>query len=204
MNEHHALLLEHESPLTYIYEGVFSADSLEEIIVPKLAIADARRLISAANLKPAHAHKHQLIVVKTTFIVEEAQHALLKIIEEPPLSTQFVFVVPHGYRLLDTLESRFSRVESNDQESTSEEFQSFYESSYQGRLSAIETALKQKDLTWQSSIKRGLKAYIRQNSSSFEGEALLQLDYVLRTVLTRGASNKFLFEQLALLLPTSS
>lgn len=196
MRSHHAVLLSAELPLKFepnlrphfIYkESQFGIDMV-------------RALIQSAHRRPQEGEEEQLIMVATEFITEEAQQALLKIIEEPPVSTKFVFVLPHGYTLLPTLESRFERQEGSIEASDISVFKAFLDSSYAQRMAAIEESTKKKDHVWQSAMKRGLLVYLRLNIKDISHDTLKELEYVARLLLTRGASNKFLLEHLALTL----
>jgi len=69
---------------------------------------------------------------------------------------------------------------------------------YKGRLIAIEKSTKSKDTVWQRSIKNGLIEYLTTTKKKMD--SLSNLEYVSRTLLTRGASNKMLLEHAALML----
>ncbi|MCX6820194.1 MAG: hypothetical protein NT019_02875 [Candidatus Adlerbacteria bacterium] len=70
----------------------------------KFGIDEARELTQQAALKAADGRA--LFVLGLSSITSEAQHALLKLFEEPVQGTIFVLLVPHG-ALLSTLRSRF-------------------------------------------------------------------------------------------------
>lgn len=197
MTSHHAVLLSAELPL--LFESDFTPHLTYK--EPQLGIDMVRTLIQAAHRRPQGEDEEQLIMVATEFITEEAQQALLKIIEEPPVSTKFLFVLPHGYTLLPTLESRFERQEGSEAVTDSSVFQNFLKASYAERMAAIEESTKKKDHAWQAAIKRGLLTHLRTNSKDMPHELLRELEYVARLLLTRGASNKFLLEHLTLSLP---
>jgi DNA polymerase III delta prime subunit len=199
MTSHHAVLIGTEFPMQFVSEAFFPQLEYRQA---QLGIDMVRTIIQAAHLRPSSGASEQLILVATEFITEEAQQALLKIIEEPPLSTKFVFVLPSGYTLLPTLESRFERKASEQSEVDSSVFQTFLHLSYAERISAIEESTKKKDLVWQTNIKRGLLGHILAHHVQMSGKVLIELEYIARTLLTRGASNKFLLEHLALTLPS--
>lgn len=201
MISHHAVLLSSATPLTSIIEGYGLIPNTDQYRVPQLGIDDVRILIANAHRRPDGDAETRTLIVATEFVTEEAQQALLKIIEEPPRSTMFVFVVPEGYTFLPTLESRFERIGSIGEVPTYEAFLSFKNASYAERMSRIEQATKQKDQLWQSDIKKGLVLYLKQTVGMLPKETLVELEYVTRLLLTRGASNKFLLEHLALVLP---
>jgi hypothetical protein len=198
MVSHHAVLYSVAQPLSYAYEGE------PEVVFkqPQFGIDLARALIETAYRRPAEGSSERLVVVATEFITEEAQQALLKIIEEPPVSTKFVFILRDGYTLLPTLESRFFRQSSevSCDGGEGEVFQTFMTLSYRERLSLIEESIKKKDDTWQKALKQGLVQYLKTNRGTLPTVQLKELEYCARLLLTRGVSNKFLFEHLALVL----
>lgn len=198
MTSHHAVLISSPSPLSYVVDGTFSGTPHAEYRLPQCTIGDVRALIATAYRRPSGEATEQLLLVATEFIIEEAQQALLKLIEEPPVSTRFVFIIPEGYTLLPTLESRFERQAPIFKTEISETFNEFRNASYSGRLALIEESVKKKNHTWQAEIKRGLMSYVKSSSTTIPAVQLKELEYVLRLLLTRGASNKFLLEHLAL------
>ncbi len=202
MTSHHAVLFSSSAPLAHVFDEATPLAFSAEYRLPQLAIDDVRRLIAAAHRRPHADDTIQTLLVATEFITEEAQQALLKIIEEPPLSTRFVFVLPRGYSLLPTLESRFERqAEEDGVVNDISAFREFKNASYAQRIAAIELSTKNKDQVWQQAIKNGLAAYLLVHKAEVPLAALKELEYVVRLLLTRGASNKFLLEHLALTLP---
>lgn len=202
MTSHHAVLISSPAPLTYSIEDTFSLIPSAEYRMPQFAIGDVRALISTAHRRPEGDAQEQLLLVATEFVTEEAQQALLKIIEEPPSSTRFVFIIPEGYSFLPTLESRFERQGAvGASAEISALFFGFKGATYAERLALIEESVKKKDHAWQGEIKRGLMSYLKTESRSLTSAQFKELEYVLRLLLTRGASNKFLLEHLALTLP---
>lgn len=200
MTSHHAVLISVPDPLLYQLP-IPDIGIGNEYRLPQFGIDDVRKLISDAHRLPDNGASERVLLVATQFITEEAQQALLKIIEEPPASTRFIFIIPAGYNLLPTLESRFERAEIKDTLSPTEDFAAFLNSSLVDRLSAIESATKNKNLQWQLEIKKGLLHYLQNlDAAKVPLEKLKDLEYVARLLLTRGASNKFLLEQLALTL----
>ncbi len=203
MSSHHAVLFGSTAPLAHMFDEASELSFAAEYRLPQLGIDDVRTLIGAAHRRPRGDDNMQTLLVATEFITEEAQQALLKIIEEPPLSTRFVFVLPHGYNLLPTLESRFERQNEQGVAVVHDisAFREFKNSSYAQRIAAIELSTKNKDQAWQREIKNGLAAYLIAHKAEVPLPALKELEYVVRLLLTRGASNKFLLEHLALTLP---
>lgn len=199
---HHAILYRAD-PVCSV-ELPFENDNSEtdNFFTEKFGIDDARELIRKANNRPAES-SYQLLIVRTNFITLEAQNALLKVLEEPPISTNFVFVLPPDHIVLPTLVSRlceYSFASEDKEEDGSEVFHDFIKKDHKGRILAIEHAIKNKDTEWQRSVKIGLIQYIKHNATELTS-SLRELEFVSRLLLTRGASNKMLFEHAALLLP---
>lgn len=201
MISHHAVLLSVDSPLTCDLKEWEYVPPTDRYVLPQLGIDDVRTLISNAYRRPDGEASVRTMIIATEFITEEAQQALLKIVEEPPQSTAFIFVIPHGYRFLPTLESRFERSTMASSGVAPKSFVSFKSASVKERMDLIESAVKRKDHDWYQEIKNGLTLYLKDSSHTLPREALSELEYVLRLLLTRGASNKFLLEHLALTLP---
>jgi hypothetical protein len=188
----------------------YDVEKVEVVLIPKggevvdrfinkFGIDDARELIHLAHNRPSHGDEI-FFVVRTSFVTHEAQNALLKVLEDPPLSTKFVFVLPPDFILLPTLKSRFNFRNLIDKGSdfSDDVFKIFLKKDYKDRLAEIERAIKGKDIVWQRSIKNGLIRYLA--SSGKDNDKLAKLEYICRMLLTRGASNKMLLEHLALTL----
>lgn len=196
---HHAVLVRDIDPLSTSIE-IDERESVQDQYFEKMTIDQVRSLTESAHRRPPEGSDTVLFVVRTSFITTEAQHALLKLLEEPPLTTRFVFVIPPDLSLLATVLSRFHQQTHTTTESISESFTEFQACSLKERLERIETATKNKNESWQRSIKQGLIVFLQTNSIE-TATVLIDLEFVAAHLLTRGASNKMLLEQLALTLP---
>lgn len=201
MTTHHAVLFSASEPLLVSLDEYETIAAHNQYRQGQFGIDDVRALISVAYRRPEGAEVERLLLVATEFITEEAQQALLKLIEEPPISTRFIFVIPEGYTLLPTLESRFERAGTLGEPTVSTAFVTFKKAQLAERLALIEENLKRKDHLWQADLKKGLLTYLTDRPKSLSASVLSDLEYVSRLLLTRGASNKFLLEHLALTLP---
>ncbi len=202
MSHHHALLCRsdqvREAVVPTTNEGGIEC---RDIYIEQIGIDDVRVLTVYAYRRPT-AGPTQTLVVRTELITHEAQHALLKLLEEPPESTRFIFVLATGVDLLSTLQSRFQETSlsrDNPTDSLSDLFNDFASSQISDRLALIDVATKKKDVVWQRAMKQGLRFLLQAPVS--EPDCLEVLEYVASHLLTRGASNKMLLEQLALSLP---
>lgn len=201
--EHHAVLLKTPDIKTYLPPGAVRGVTQQIESIPQFGIGDAKKIIAAASRMPSGTDTHLHIVVVTSFITVEAQQALLKVVEEPPATTRFTFVVPASLQLLPTLLSRFAILDPQSGEvavCSIDAFQSFLEANVGERITQVEVAAKEKNQSWMDDIKCGLLEYLSQNPGKYSQGQLQSLHLVATTLLTRGASNKMLLEELALTL----
>ncbi len=202
---HHATLIRLDEPNDFTLENIDDTVEVIAFSFEKFGIDDSRELLERAYRRPAAGAESQIIIVRATFITEEAQQALLKLLEEPPHSTAFYFAIPPGVHILPTLLSRFSQERSQiSLLEHNETFAHFLNMPVGERMQAIEAAMKDKNTTWQAAIKEGLVAYLSHRDAVLTSAVLTMLEFSARKLLTRGASNKFLFEHTALLLPSRS
>jgi DNA polymerase III delta prime subunit len=163
-----------------------------------LGIDPVRELVETAHQRPV-GQALQHIIVRADRITLEAQNALLKVLEDTPETTLISLVFPHDTQLLDTIHSRVQlRHAKVDDESVT--FGEFLDLPVADRLALIERRTKAKDEDWMRDIKRGLLHHL----STRPDVDLQTLEFVARRLLTRGASNKLLLEELALTLPARS
>ncbi|HEU4364934.1 MAG TPA: AAA family ATPase [Candidatus Krumholzibacteria bacterium] len=87
---------------------IFASESFSK--KTSIRIARARAVIQRANTKPFDARYHVFIFVDAHARREEAQNALLKLVEEPPAHVVMIFVTPNHEALLYTIRSRCQRV----------------------------------------------------------------------------------------------
>jgi len=75
-----------------------------------LRVARARAIIRRANTKPFGSTHNVFVIVDAHRMREEAQNALLKIVEEPPARCAIIFVTPNPDAILYTIRSRCQRL----------------------------------------------------------------------------------------------
>lgn len=163
-----------------------------------IGVDSVRDLVEAANRRPIGADS-QLLLVRAQGITLEAQNALLKLLEDPPVTTAIAIVLPKGTTLLDTIRSR---VQLHEGGTTNESaaFTEFLSFDVADRMSLIEHKLKAKETDWVHEIKRGLVHHMGMSRPV----DLQAAEFVARHLMTREASNKMLLEHLALALDTRS
>lgn len=186
---HHAQLIRSESPLDFVY-----AESDVEIVysdLERVGIDEVRELQRNAYQKPQYAPV-QVIVIRSQQVTVEAQNALLKLFEEPPETTRFVLVLPDGFQILQTLESRL--IEQRSEESFDRSvWEAFQAASIKERLQQIDSWQKKKDAAWLMGIQTGLQQWVQTTKYPTK-----TIQLVAERLGTRGASSKMLLEALAL------
>ncbi len=204
--QHHAVLI--QTPQITITEAlVLYGDTTEyEVYVlpfSSIGIDEVRQLIFEASRRP-QSGTARLLVINLKSITFEAQQALLKILEEPVVSTLFLFVVPGEIAFIPTLRSRLQELTAITKgDLVNADFSEFKTATLAGRLSEIAKRTTKQDVVWIENIKGGLKQYLKENNK-IEAKLLPDLALTLTHLNTRGASNKMLLENLAIALPISA
>lgn len=207
MFEHHSFVVFSDDSVGVIERFLkkYPVTDVETWQLEKMGIDEARVLISTAFSEPKTGDK-RLLIIACRNITEEAEQALLKILEEPPATTVFLFVVPAGFRFLPTLNSRFfdvtTELTEENQDFLVETLEAFLTQNYAERLAEITKRLKDEDIGWVRNLKRELLAVVKRGEGfglKLRGKRALAL--ALDFLDERGASNKMLLEELALTLP---
>lgn len=208
MPDHHAKLLRLETLDNEVIHKVVSlikCDDVEYLKFVNFGITDSRLLVEKAFVRPI-VGPVMLLVVSLEQITVEAQQALLKILEEPPVATNFLFCIPKTLQLLPTLASRFQTLDINEDEyikaAENSVFNIFLNQNYSDRLNAIADKVKAKDLEWVTNIRLGVLSWLdRQDLLNIDRELSQTLLWTAGLLQTRGAANKYLLEEIALTLP---
>ncbi len=207
MSNHHALL--YFSTNDTALQLLLVTRRLEsEVTVYKmdvLSISEVRQLITTAYLKP-QSQPTRTIVIVTGNITVEAQQALLKILEEPPLTTKFILWLRSGTLLLPTLRSRLDvQIAPGEQvmATPSAIFANFKQSTYATRIEQIATLTKNKDVAVLAEMSEALGQWLVSFKSS-DVTSSTHISWCLSQLELRGASKKMLWEEIALLLPVEN
>jgi len=199
---HHALL--------YIGQDSFDLDkfskekkSTHDVVVQRYAefrINDARSLVVLATHTPIN-HSQRCFVIIADSIAIEAQNALLKLLEEPPAVSSFVFVLPRN-TLLPTLKSRFMIMEGNVPKATlSPLFLEFIGETVPGRFSLIASAIDKKAVLDLATLRESLLHYLSYKRQVLRPEQVERIHWLATQMPLRGASVKMLWEDVAFILP---
>jgi DNA polymerase III delta prime subunit len=164
MHTHHAYLTYGTSPVHPAIPSAFHIESIDVMHVVKdiLTIGDVRRIIDEASRTP-FASSHRTFVLCVREIAYEAQHALLKILEEPPATAQFYLVVPRTARILPTVLSRLSLREGVQiTEDTQATGKAFLDQELALQLQQIADKTKDKDTVWIETILVSCEQYAQE------------------------------------------
>ncbi len=206
MISHHAILVRQTQDCSFEDVGRWCGDiDLADVLrvrFSQLGIDEVRTLIIEAHRQPVGSAACRLLLVQVGKITVEAQQALLKLLEEPPATTRFLFVLPSQQQLLATLQSRFHVLEPSKTNATivlSSEWQEFLANSYADRLAVIADRLQKKDTVWLENVTHGLLRYLSELSPTASQTAVLATAVPL--IGKRGSANKMLLEEVALTIP---
>lgn len=223
MNRHHAFVIEAEAE-----EGIGAAQAWVEkelgikitgnpdVVVMKyglLSVDDARRVSELAAGAP-FAGEYKVVIIAAGRAYHEAQNALLKIFEEPPVGTYLFLIMPSLGGLLPTLRSRIQLLDIHVGPRRSyipEVVGEFMKASREERSAMIKKLTSGKD----DEKKRELRdeaiaivnsieaaAYSREGQTFTKNAALLSDIAELRGHLyDRSAPVKMILEHLSLVIP---
>jgi hypothetical protein len=161
-----------------------------------LGIDEARELTSWAINKPLG--KRKVAIISTEVFTSEAQNALLKLFEEPPVGTYFFVIVPNASVILPTLLSRVRVLAQSEEGESEKKLKLFLESPIAERLKMIAPLVKGKDKERARNLIRFLEKQISEmpNSEKKTNMAGKILESE-RFISTRGGSMKLILEYLA-------
>ena len=141
---------------------------------------------------------YRVFVIRTDNVTHEAQNALLKLFEDPPLTSAFVLSIDRDDRILPTLRSRFEVVRLLHTRIEHRVASDFLALSYAQRFEEIARRHKAKDMAWCGELISSLEEIFH---ASMHTAVLRDLAVVSRHFLARGSSVKMLLEHLSLALP---
>lgn len=200
---HHARLYITPTPSAVVSDIELHESATSEIVtqtVDTLTIDDVRRIIQLAYQTPG-AKSYRLILIVARQIAIEAQHAFLKILEEPPATTRFAIVLPSTAGLLPTVLSRLALIASVSGGEVNSLFRQFVGLRPKERLDLIADIVKRKADQDYATLYDGLVAYMAADAVASEYLRLVQT--LLLQLRQKGASKKMVWEELALTLPTA-
>lgn len=218
---HHAYVLEGESAaVASIVESFLKENNLpyegsadyDKRVYENFSIEDARVLKESAVSK-AFLEGKRIFFLDVGAFNREAEHALLKLFEEPLAGTHFFIRMNDSSHLLPTLLSRVIVLKDEHTKTETSQAKSFLKLSVKDRLAYVTKMVASHDKDESSfalkhqarSLIRSLATHIHQQGTwktdpkhAFYLEELAKADEFLHQ---QGASAKLLLEHLALILP---
>lgn len=176
------------------------------------SVADARR-VSELAVGVSFAGVHRVIVITASRAYHEAQNALLKLFEEPPLGTSVFLVLPTLGGLLPTLRSRVQILTSNEKSAKpimSEMAEEFLKASREKRSAIIKKLTSGKDDDHRQErredaiqILNGIEivAYAHLTRSASTAMLLSEIATLRGYLYDRSAPVRMILEHLSLVLP---
>jgi len=203
---HHARIFRslNEVDLIALKENLKVDSELEILESAALNMDEVRHLIASAQRKPVGFTKKTLLIVTNKFSVDAVQHALLKILEEPPTTTQFVFCLPDTLQLLPTVSSRVEEVRSIKDTDNSVLWNNFLSMNYAERIDYLAKGFTKKDTVWEGELFKALTTWLSSKEYQkldLNTQARAQIAECLSYLTEPGASKKMLFEAISLLIP---
>ncbi len=207
---HHAYGIEAHEISTYDLSSLVDRDTYSYIVEKEFdtfKIDDARTVKDLQNEKT---DKDSLFVLRFFTITNEAQNALLKVLEEPRANTYFVLIFPNRKNLLVTLQSRLHIISPQETVSENEKFVSVEEYLNMNLFERFEynkkyTDKKSKDI--EVFAKQDIMQFLNQcenylhNQKTSKDSNVLQEIFQLRDYInSKGASMKMILDQLAMLI----
>lgn len=202
-NLHHAYIVEDvDDAFESLKTLVTDAHKNSEVYIREfnsLGIDDSRELIHLAQMRSLGT---QIFVYRAHTCTREAQNALLKLFEEPPLNTHFFLCVSGVRDVLPTLLSRMWVVDSTSDQNATNLGEEFINAGAGTRIQLLENIIKDKDVPQAgkllSEVEKGL---YKKNAHISHTQALQHIVDVRRVLSDKGASLKVLMESVALTTP---
>lgn len=199
MQEHHALLVYAQNLESAAIPEQLKKQSadVQHHLRNSLSIDDVRELIRSSIQAPVSAPV-RTFVIQAHQIAIEAQHALLKLLEEPPRRVQFYVILPKTALILPTLRSRLMELNSAPEGSKeNESFAAFLSASAGERLALIAQKTKDKDQVWIDAVLEGSESLCAESPERTRN-LLGAVMFARSHIGARGASAKMLLEEVAL------
>ena len=209
------MLLPHHACVCYLKSNVFSEyafffnkNSVDVLYktLDSVGIDDIFEIKQFAARNPV-VNDVVTLAIECNKMTSQAQNALLKILEDPPVKTQFIFFVSSKSVFIPTVHSRLHDVTtyftteftsgslSND-DVGSGSVAEFIASGYKDRLALIDGLVKTEKI---DDFIASLKLDFTQITDNVSNKFVLS--FVMQNVYQPGASKKMLLEYLALQLP---
>ena len=206
MRHHARLFVANSISDSLLEDGItVPGEDIIHIVRDKLRIADIEEIKKYAYQRPIKRGKIDIVIFADSYLLE-AQNALLKLLEEPPLSTRLSLVTKDQQQLLPTVRSRLLFCGSNEPINTKEETYGleFISNPVAKRIAQIDVLAKNKDTkTMQQILRLTARLLIKNTLSNKQSDrnSYQVLNTVMYYIQQNGASSKMLLEYVALSIP---
>ncbi len=218
---HHAYVLESEVEAGVAQAHALVARELEleakgnpDVITLRyglLSVEDARHIITLVGQAPV-AGAHKVLVIAAERMYHEAQNALLKVFEEPPLGTYLFLILPTLGGLLPTLRSRVHILPGVARRSSTQEIPEiatqFMKAAKEKRSALIKKLSSGKDEEERRAYREEAIALVNGLERALRAQGLERHEDTLREISTlrpylydRSAPVKQILEHLSLVVP---
>jgi DNA polymerase III delta prime subunit len=164
----------------------------------RMGIDEVRSLIREAYTTPLYGTERVFVLAYNAF-TEEAQNALLKLLEEPPKTARFYIISERPNLLLSTLRSRLVCSDVAPRTDPLFDMHAFLRLSYGDRLAEIGSSAQKKDEAWLTDLMHAIETQAHDSKDASLIRSILSLKPYFHTP---GASKKMILEHLVLLLPS--
>lgn len=178
------------------------------------SVADARRVTELAAGAPFKG-EHKVLIISASRAYHEAQNALLKVFEEPPLGTYLFLILPTLGGLLSTLRSRVQILDAHVGRTTShipEVAKQFMQATPEKRTAIIKKLTSGKDeearrehrdeaIRIVNGIEVAAYAKLKDSPSTSLGALLSDISVLRGHLYDRSAPVRMILGHLALVLP---
>lgn len=173
---------------------------------------DESRELKEKHTRKAISGKEKIFIIKASSVTNEAQNALLKVLEDPLPHNYFFFILPSEDLILKTLLSRFmvlkdtSFVSSGKYKSLSFDINKFLSSGNNDRLKILSEIINDKDKVKALNFLAELETILDKkiDIKNMNEDYVLIFDSIIKSrnyLKGRSASVKIILENLSLIIP---
>lgn len=173
-----------------------------------IGIADIRKIQEKIYLKPIKSQKKAIVINQAQLLTAEAQNALLKVLEEPPLNTELFLISNQIDSFLPTIISRCKIINLDPKEKafpqealekTEETIDRLKDMQVGERLKLAQDLSKDIELMkWFSYAIFILRNQMLENPTEFETEKIIKFNRAMNTLSKTNINPRFVLENLFL------
>lgn len=212
---HHAYVIEGERAFvdetlvpffeTHMGYSTHANPDFMHVVIDSFGIEDSRLLKEMQLRKSFKENGKKIFVITIGSITHEAQHSLLKVLEEPTQGTHFFFIMPSVNVLLPTILSRVVCVSREGNMRGGALYARFLSASPAQRMTILEDILEEKDKAKAVDFLQHLEIELynmwKKRPDKHVARALKDVVTTRSYLFDRSPSVKMLLEHVALVMP---